>query len=253
MIEGRHLWAGYPDKTVLKDLSFTLPAGEVTAVLGPNGCGKSTLLKVLCGLIPPESGEILVDGDNLRDLSPRERARKIAYLPQSRRVPDITVYGLVLHGRFPYLGYPRRYREADHAAARKALEELDLLPLADTPLEKLSGGQRQKVYLAMALAQDTPAVLLDEPGTYLDVAHRLQLMALARALARRGKAVVMVLHDLDLAFRDADGLILLEGGRIAARGTAEELFASGVADRVFGIRLDRIGEAGNRHYFCRER
>ena len=208
MVEIQHLSAGYPGHPVLTDISLTFPAGKVTVLAGPNGCGKSTLLRAIAGILP-SNGEILLDGESVRALTSRQRARKIAFLPQNRTVPEITARRLVLHGRFPYLHYPRQYRQEDLAAADAALEALGISDLADRSLSSLSGGQRQKVYIAMALAQDTPVVLLDEPTAFLDIAHQLQLMELAKALAAKGKTVVLVLHDLTLALEHADSLVVM--------------------------------------------
>ena len=203
MIELKHLQAGYPGRPVLEDVCLDFRPGEVFAVLGPNGCGKSTLLRTSNGLLAPTGGDILVDGVPLEKLSSKQVAQKIAYLPQSRSIPSITARRMVLHGRFPYLSYPRRYGQKDHETVRKALERVGASDLASRPLPELSGGQRQKVYLAMALAQDTRTILMDEPTTYLDISCQLEVMALARRLAEEGRAVVMVLHDLCLALRYA--------------------------------------------------
>lgn len=249
MLEIQNLSAGYPDKRVLQDVSMTLPAGAVTVILGPNGCGKSTLLKALCGILPASGGEVLLDGEAILKLPPRLLARKVAYLSQSRQVPDITARRMVLHGRFPYLSYPRRYRKVDYAAADAAMEQMGIVHLADTPLQNLSGGQRQKVYIAMALAQNTQVVLLDEPTTYLDVNHQLQMMQQAKDLSGRGKTVVMVLHDLSLALQVADQVIVMEEGRVATAGDAETVFASGHLDRVFGVTLGRVQTASGWHYY----
>lgn len=252
MLEVRNLTAGYPGKTVLDQVNLTLPAGKVTVLLGPNGCGKSTLLKSICGILPVRTGEVLLDGTSILTLPPKLLAQKTAYLSQGRQVPDITVERLVLHGRFPYLGYPRRYRKEDHAAAEAAMEVMGITDLADTLLQNLSGGQRQKAYLAMLLAQDTPVVLLDEPTTYLDVSHQLQLMHQARELADRGKTVVMVIHDLPLGFQTADRIVLMRDGTVVAEGSPEEIYASGETDRVFRIRLGRVEGENGWHYYCRE-
>lgn len=252
MLEVKKLIAGYPGKQVLKNVSLSIPAGKVTVILGPNGCGKTTLLKCLCGILPVKDGEVLLDGENLLALPPRQLARRMAYLAQSRRVPDITAHRLVLHGRFPYLGYPRIYRKEDYACARAAMERMGVWELADTPLENLSGGQRQKVYLAMALAQDTPVILLDEPTTYLDISHQLQLMHQARQLAEQGRTVLMTVHDLSHAFRTADRLILMQEGSVVAEGTPEELYESGAADRVFHVKLGRTATDSGWRYYCGE-
>lgn len=248
MVEVKNLAAGYPGKPVLKDISLTFPAGSVTVVAGPNGCGKSTLLKAMAGILEA-SGQVLLEGENLLALPARHRARKVAFLPQSRSVPEITVRRLVLHGRFPYLSYPRKYGKGDLAAAEKAMEAMGITDLADRPLASLSGGQRQKAYIAMALAQDTEAVLLDEPITFLDVAHQLQLMALAKDLAAKGKSVVLVLHDLALAMEHADRLAIMAAGSIVSFGTPEEVYQSGCLREVFGVGIGRTPIDGRWKYF----
>lgn len=248
MLEIRNLSAGYSGHPVLRDICLTIPAGKVTVIAGPNGCGKSTLLKVLAGILP-SSGDILLDQTDLNALPPRLRAQQLAFLPQSRSTPEITVRRLVLHGRFPYLHYPRQYRKEDFAAADAALEALEISHLADRMLSTLSGGQRQKVYIAMALAQDTPVVLLDEPTAFLDIAHQLQLMNLAKDLTARGKTVVLVLHDLTLALEHSDALVVLGSGCVVSSGTPEEVFRSGCVKDVFGVDVGRTELAGQWKYF----
>lgn len=248
MLEIQQLTAGYPKNTVLQKISLTFQAGAVTVVAGPNGCGKSTLLKAIAGILP-SSGQMLLDGEAICALPSRCRAQKIAFLPQNRQIPEITVGRLVLHGRFPYLTYPRQYRKADYAAADDAMAALNLSDLAERPLTSLSGGQRQKVYIAMALAQDTDVVLLDEPTTFLDIAHQLQLMALAKELAAKGKTVVLVLHDLTLALEYADAMVVMDNGTIAAQGRPEEVFRSGCLKTVFGTDVGRTLVDRNWKYF----
>ena len=249
MLEIKNLSAGYPGTPVLQDISLTLPEGAVTVIVGPNGCGKSTLLKALTGILPA-SGSVTLDGRELLSLSGRERARKVAFLPQNRQVPEITVKNLVLHGRFPYLSYPRRYRQEDLRIAEAAMEKMGVKELAERSLTTLSGGQRQKVYIAMALAQDTPVVLLDEPNAFLDIAHQLQLMEQAKALAGEGKTVVLVLHDLPLALQWADRVAVMDQGRMLALGTPEEIWSSGILDRVFGVEVRRLDSDGETQYVC---
>lgn len=251
MIALRQLRAGYPGRLVLEDVSLDFRPGEVLAILGPNGCGKSTLLRTANGLLPKLEGEILVDGRSITKMSAKEVAQKIAYLPQSRMVPSITAGRMVLHGRFPYLSYPRRYRAEDHAMVRRALDWVGASELADRTLAELSGGQRQKVYLAMALAQDTKTVLMDEPTTYLDVSCQLEVMALARRLAEEGRAVVMVLHDLTLALRCAHRAALLHEGRVRQLGTPEELYRGEALEQVMGVTLGRVETAEGWRYFYR--
>lgn len=250
MLELKNLSAGYPGRDVLRNVDLNFTPGRVTVLLGPNGCGKSTLLRAACGLLPVSGGEVLLDGIPLTDYRPQQIAQKIAYLPQSRSVPNITARRMVLHGRFPYLSYPRRYRREDYAAADWALEQVDALEIANRSVAELSGGQRQKVYLAMALAQDTETILMDEPTTYLDIRHQMEVMALARTLAQQGKAVVLVLHDLCLAMEIANEIVVLWDGRLQQAGTPEEVFASGVLNRVMGIALSRTRTEEGWRYFC---
>lgn len=250
MIETRGLRAGYRGRDVLHDVSVSFPPGCVTVLLGPNGCGKSTLLRTVLGLQPAAGGEVLVDGTPLGELSPGELARRAAYLPQSRGVPNISALRMVLHGRFPYLSYPRRYRPEDYRIAREALGLAGAGELEDRLLPELSGGQRQRVYLAMALAQETQTVLMDEPTTFLDARHQLEVMALARTLAGQGKSVGLVLHDLCLALRWAGQAVVMEEGRALCQGPPEEIFNSGVLDRVFGVKVRRTGTEDGWQYYC---
>lgn len=241
MVEIKHLSAGYGEKTILHDVSITFPAGTVTAVVGPNGCGKSTLLKTIAGLLPPTSGEVLAE---------EPRAQHVAYLPQSRRLPEMTASRLALHGRFPWLGWPRRYREEDHAIAKRAMERLGVAEFADTPLPELSGGTRQKCYLAMLLAQDAPTILLDEPTSFLDIAHQLRLMELCRELAGEGRALVLVLHDLPLALQYADRVAVMDAGRLLSLGKPEEIMSTDILHTTFGVRIFQVETPIGTQYVC---
>lgn len=250
MMELRQLRAGYGEHMVLDGVDLALRPGEVLALLGPNGSGKSTLIRAALGLLPLAGGQVLIDGADAAALSPRQRAQKAAYLPQTRPVPNITALRMVLHGRFPHLPYPRRFRQEDYAAAMAALEQADAACLARRPMPELSGGQRQRVYLAMALAQDAPTLFLDEPTAFLDVSHQLEVGRLAGQLARQGKAVVLVLHDLPLALSTADRLAVLDGGRLLAVDGPEALCADGILNSVFGIELGRVmTDRGWRYYY----
>lgn len=249
-MELRQLWAGYGEHMVLDGIDLALRPGEVLALLGPNGSGKSTLIRAALGLLPLAGGQVLIDGTDAAALSPRQRAQKAAYLPQTRPVPNITALRMVLHGRFPHLTYPRRFRQEDYAAAMAALEQADAACLARRPMPELSGGQRQRVYLAMALAQDAPTLFLDEPTAFLDVSHQLEVGRLAGQLARQGKAVVLVLHDLPLALSTADRLAVLKEGRLLAVDGPEALCADGILNSVFGIELGRVmTDRGWRYYY----
>lgn len=250
MIQLKALRAGYPGRPVLNGVDLELRPGEVLAVLGPNGCGKSTLLRAAAGLLPKSGGEVLIDGVPLERFTVREIAQRVAYLPQSRSVPSITAGRMVLHGRFPYLSYPRRYRREDREIVKRALDWVGAEDLASRMLPELSGGQRQKIYLALSLAQDTPTILMDEPTTYLDVSCQLEVMALARRLAEEGRAVVMVLHDLTLALRYAHRVVLLDEGRARRTGTPEELCGGEDLEQVLGVSLGWVEtESGRRYYY----
>lgn len=253
MIELKHLSAGYGGKTVVQDVSLSFPAGQVTVLLGPNGSGKSTLLKAALGLIEAGREQVFYDGVPIEKRSRRQVAQAAALLSQSRPTAEIEAERLVLHGRFPYLAYPRQYTQKDRDIARQAMERTGAAEYAQTLVSRLSGGQKQSVYLAMLLAQQTQTVFLDEPTAYLDIRHQLRLMDWVKQLAREGRAAVMVLHDLGLAMEYADRIALLERGRLVFRGTPEALYSSGKIDEVFGIRFTRLTGEDGFHYVCRRR
>ena len=250
MLELQSVSAGYRGVPVVSGVSLRFVPGRVLVLAGPNGCGKSTLLRTALGLQPKLAGNILLDGQELDTLSPRHIARRAAFMAQSRNVPSITAGRLVLHGRFPYLSYPRSYQKQDYETARRALEWAGASELADRPVKELSGGQRQRVYLAMALAQDTETILMDEPTSFLDIRHQLEVMALSRRLAEEGRAVVMVLHDLCLALRCADRIALLYGGKLLDYGTPEAVYERGRLEEAFGVSLGRVRtERGMEYYY----
>ena len=240
MIELRSLRAGYRSGEVVMGVSLRFEPGRVTVLCGPNGCGKSTLLKAALGMAERSGGEVYIDGDELSTLTRREVAQRAAYMPQERPVPSISVRRMALHGRFPYLGWPRRYTREDYAAAERALARADAAELADKPLPELSGGERQRAYLAMALSQETASVLMDEPTAFLDAAHQLAVMDTAASLAREGRAVVLVLHDLCLALRRADSIAVMDSGAVTAWGGADDVFASGALERAFKVKIRRV-------------
>lgn len=250
MIALKNLTVGYHGEALLSQVNLEFPQGQVTVLLGPNGCGKSTLLKTVLGLLPPLGGEIFYDGEPISSLSGGAVARKAAYMAQNHTVPSIVAQRMVLHGRFPYLSFPRKYRKEDHEAVRRALETAGGLDLSNRPMQELSGGQRQKVYLAMALAQETGTILMDEPTTWLDIRHQLEVMATARALAESGRAVGLVSHDLCLALRTADRVAVLAQGALQLAAPPEEAFASGVLDQAFGVRVRRVETPTGWQYYC---
>ena len=235
MIELHELYASYDGAEILHGVNACFPKGKLSVLCGPNGSGKSTTVKALLRLVPEVRGSITIGGTPLERFSQKELAQRVAYVPQSRNVPDITVYRLVMHGRFPYLKYPRRYRKEDHIHVREALQKMELEALSERKLESLSGGQRQKAYMAMVLAQDTDVIVLDEPTNFLDIRNQYELLARIRALTEMGKTVVMILHDFELILRCADQVVLLGEGRIRTAGQAREVLESEALRETFGV------------------
>lgn len=247
MLEMKNVFAGYGKTQVLKNLSLSLEKGEFMAVVGPNGCGKSTLLKTALGICPAE-GSITVGGEPITVQKRTRIAQRLSYLSQTRQVPQMTVESLVLCGRYPHLDYPRRYGVRDREIAEAAIAQMGLSHVASQPLYALSGGMRQKAYLAMTLAQHTEGILLDEPTSALDVGSALSLMSTLRSLTREGRAVMAVLHDLPLAFRFADRVAVMKEGSVIACAAPKELLGTGAIKDAFGVTIDYREDAG---YFYR--
>ena len=228
---------GYHDRLVIDSLDLRVPPGRVTAIVGANACGKSTLLRSMSRLLAPRAGHVLLDGKQVHRLPAKELARTLGLLPQSPLAPEgITVADLVGRGRHPHQGVFSRWSREDDAAVAAALEATDIVDLADRPVDELSGGQRQRVWIAMALAQRTDLLLLDEPTTFLDVSHQVEVLDLLTDLNRdRGTTIVMVLHDLNLAARYADHLVALAGGTVYAAGDPADVLTTGTVRAVFGL------------------
>ena len=238
------LCCGYGRDTVVHDVNLSFEAGKLYSIIGKNGCGKSTLLMTAAGLMKPFSGSITADGTDISAIKPKELARKFSFLPQSGAGGDITVRALVSHGRFPYLPYPRRYSAEDLRFIDSALEMLGITELADRKVSGLSGGQKQKVRIAMLIAQDTDVIFLDEPTTYLDIGARLELMELFSALAAKGRTVIMTLHDLDLAFRCSDGIAVMKNGSVISFAPPGETAKNGSVESAFGVSAFRDEHSG---------
>ena len=228
---------GYGDRTIVDSLDLALPPGRVTAIVGANACGKSTLLKAMARLLTPSAGQVLLDGKSIHRLPTKQVARVLGLLPQSPIAPDgIAVSDLVSRGRHPHQGALSRWTSTDDAAVARALEATDVTHLADRPVDELSGGQRQRVWIAMALAQETDVLLLDEPTTYLDISHQIDVLDLLTDLNRdRGTTVAMVLHDLNLAARYADHLVAMAQGEVIAAGDPSDVLTEETVRRVFGL------------------
>jgi iron complex transport system ATP-binding protein len=228
---------GYGPRVICDDLSVDIPDARFTAIVGPNGCGKSTLLRSLCRLMEPQAGRVYLDGKDIHRVPTRQLARQMGLLPQSSQAPaGITVGDLVARGRYPHQGLFRQWSEADAAAVAQAMAATGVTDLAESEVDQLSGGQRQRVWVAMVLAQQTPLLLLDEPTTFLDIAHQIDLLDLFRTLNRSaGHTLVAVLHDLNQACRYADHLIVLADGRIVAEGDPLHLMTVDLVSEVFGL------------------
>jgi iron complex transport system ATP-binding protein len=233
----RDLSLGYDDRVVVDGVTLEVPTGRTTAVVGPNGCGKSTLLRGLGRLLKPRGGSVLLDGDEIGSLPTRDVARRLGLLPQQPIVPEgVSVLELVERGRHPHHGLFRTWSRTDEEAVASALERTDIVHLAHVGVDSLSGGQRQRVWLAMVLAQATPVLLLDEPTSFLDVAHQLDVLDLVRRMCDDdGTTVVMVLHDLAMAARYADHLVAMRDGRVVAEGSPADVVTPAVIEEVFGV------------------
>ena len=226
----------YGAKTVSENLTVGIPDGSFTVIVGANACGKSTLLRALARLLVPSEGTIVLDGRDITAVPTREVAQMIGLLPQISVAPDgITVADLVAHGRYPHQRMLKQWSEADASAVNEALELTDTTVLADRFVDELSGGQRQRAWIAMALAQQTPYLLLDEPTTYLDIAHQIDVLELCADLNRRGRTLVAVLHDLNHAARYATHLIAMKDGAVVAEGDPRSVVSTGFVRDVFGL------------------
>jgi len=242
MLSIQSLTVAYEEHIVLEDFTLIVQRGEILAVVGPNGVGKSTLVRALSGVLPALRGCVTLDGKDLSRLSPMQRARLMAVVPQARELPGAyTVYQTVLLGRTPYLSWLGHAGQSDHAAVRRALEQTRLLELAQRPVGELSGGEQQRVMLGRALAQDAPVLLLDEPTTHLDLKHQSNLLNLVRKLAReKGLTVLMVLHDLNLASRYADQVALMAEGHVHAFGLPGEVLTSDNLTKIYQVPVNVI-------------
>jgi iron-siderophore transport system ATP-binding protein len=234
----------YGDGPVVTGLDLSIVDNAITAVVGPNGCGKSTLLRALGRLMRPAAGQVVLDGRRIDRMPTREVARRLGLLPQSPAAPPgMTVHDLVARGRNPHLTWLRQYSRSDADAVRHALELVDLADLADRPVDELSGGQRQRAWIAMVLAQDTDLLLLDEPTTYLDLAHQVEVLDLVDRLhAESGRTVVMVLHDLNLAARYAQHMVLVHRGAVHSAGPPPEVLTEPAIEEVFGLRASVLDD-----------
>lgn len=228
---------GYDKRVISRGLSLAIPDESFTVIVGPNACGKSTLLRGLSRLLKPSAGQVVLDGADINSYKTKEAARRVGLLPQASIAPDgITVADLVARGRYPHQGFMRHWTEADEQAVARAMDQTAVTDLSGRLVDELSGGQRQRVWVAMALAQHTDILLLDEPTTFLDIAHQIELMELFTDLHRVGHTLVAVLHDLNHAARYGTHLIAMKDGEVVAEGTPEQIVTAELVEEVFGLR-----------------
>jgi iron complex transport system ATP-binding protein len=232
------LTLAYDQAPVVSDLDLVVPPGRITAIVGANACGKSTLLRALARLLTPRNGAVRLDGRALRSIPTRELAQRLGILPQGPAAPDgLTVLDLVNRGRSPHQTWWRQWSKADQSAVYAALAATGITDLADRSVDELSGGQRQRAWIAMAMAQGTEVLLLDEPTTYLDMAHQIDVLDLVTDLNRsEGRTIVMVLHDLNQACRYADHMVAMKSGRIVAEGDPADVVTAATVEEVFDLR-----------------
>ena len=237
MLQVRNLKVSYGASVIVDGIDLDVPQGGVTTIIGPNGCGKSTLLRATAGLIARDGGTVTLNGVDTSKMKRREIARQLAVLPQTPVAPEgLTVRDLVSRGRHPHQSWLRQASAEDARAVDAVMELTNIAEFAERPLERLSGGQRQRAWIAMVLAQDTPLVFLDEPTTYLDLSHSVEVLSLVRRLAdQEGRTVLMVLHDLNLAARYSDQLIVMQRGEVRAVGAPAEVVTESLLSRVFDL------------------
>lgn len=249
MIRLEHLSAGYGKHFIINNLNLTIPECSITAVIGPNGSGKTTLLKAFFQLAKIFTGEIYVNDTSISQMNEKQLAQKMCYLSQHHSPPNISVERMVLHGRFPHLSYPRCYTSEDYAICERSMAQAGILELKTKKVSSLSGGEMQKVFLAMAYAGQADILLFDEPTTFLDVSCQVELLHAMSSLRKEGKTILTVLHDLNYALKISDQLIVMEKGRIVAYASPDEIFKSNIIDGVFGITMHRLQDSyGNFHY-----
>jgi iron complex transport system ATP-binding protein len=241
-LQTESLTLAYDQAAIIKSLSLKLPDNCVTSLVGPNGCGKSTLLRGLARLLKPKGGSIYLDGRSITSLPARELARQLGILPQSPVAPEgITVRELAAQGRYPHQRWFEQWSEEDERMTHWALELTRMTSLSAHPVDALSGGQRQRAWIAMTLAQNTQVILLDEPTTFLDIAHQIEVLNLLKQLNRsEGRTIVMVLHDLNLAARYADHVIAVSAGRVVASGSPQEVITVEIVRSVFNVEADIV-------------
>lgn len=236
-LSAHQLSVGYHGKTIVNSMDLALPDGRFIALLGPNGCGKSTLLKCFARILPAMSGEAHWRGQNLQQIASKQFAKELALLPQTHPIPEgIKAKDLVAYGRSPYTGFWGTLSQQDHQIVEQVMQQTGTFELREQFVSELSGGQRQRVWLAMILAQNTPYLLLDEPTTYMDINHQVELMHLLQSLNQQGKTIVTVLHDINQAARYCDHLVVMKAGELKYQGSPDEVLTSHMLEDVFSLK-----------------
>jgi iron complex transport system ATP-binding protein len=243
MLEFNNITVSKNGITLLENIDLKIKPGKLTVLIGPNACGKTTLLQTLNGSSKVSSGEILLNGEDYLSLPPKERAKRLSFLPQVHSViPSISVRTLVSHGRFPYLGFSRRSGDEDKRIVKEAIEKTGISDYSGVTVDALSGGVRQRAFIAMQLAQCSPYIIADEPTTFLDIPSKRKVMDIYSKLRDEGKTVVLVLHEISSALENADEIVVMKDRKIVTVGTPDEIIASGVVEDVFGVKIKKFSD-----------
>ncbi len=252
MIEIKNLSCGYNGKEIVHNVDLCFEKSDVNIILGPNGCGKSTLMKAMVGVLNVKDSMICIDGKDINKYKDVERAKKIAFMPQIRNVPSMSVFDFMMCARYPYLGLSKVPEKVDVEAVENAIKVCGISEYSTSSIKKLSGGERQKVYFAFMLAQQTDILMLDEPTTYLDVKREFEILDMIKNMKKDEKTIVIILHDICHALKYADKIVVMDKGKIEAFGTPEQILESGVLEKIYNIKLHKIEFEGDTEYIIKK-
>lgn len=249
MLEFSNVDVSVSKNPILSDISLRLEKGKITVIVGPNGCGKTTLLQTLNGISTVTKGDINIDGTSILELAPRERAKRLSFMPQLREnAPSISVKGLVEHGRFPYMGFSRKMTPQDKESVEKAIDYVQLSEYKHNMVNELSGGLQQRVYLAMQLAQESEYMVMDEPMTYLDFAGQRDMCQIIRGLREQGRTIILVMHDLNQALQIADSVVVMKDRKVIYQGTPKECIDNNKISEVYNCSIETVEVKGTTQY-----